>query len=248
MVLNDFIQGIPTKAGVYQFYVYSLDKYYIGESVNIRRRILEHLNGNGKQILFAIVKEHGLDSIGFQILAFEDDRQKRIDLEHHYKCYYGFDNLLNSISVKETGCAGKAVLAFTKEGKFYKRFGSVSEAASFVCRKVSTVSDACLGNAVFVAGYAWMFETEYTEQKLQQKLLARKIRDIKKKQHLFNLSKNNLELNQKVVTAKNDKEELIFRSITEASYFIGVSVSYLSSCCHKKQKPLKNYEWSIINE
>jgi len=43
MVLDDFIKAVSTKAGVYQFYVYPLGKYYIGESVNIRRRVKEHL-------------------------------------------------------------------------------------------------------------------------------------------------------------------------------------------------------------
>ena len=51
MLVSDFIKSLPTKAGVYKFYVYSLNKYYIGESVSIRRRILEHLNGNGKEAL-----------------------------------------------------------------------------------------------------------------------------------------------------------------------------------------------------
>lgn len=44
MVLDDFVS---TKAGVYQFYVYPLGKYYIGESVNIRRRVKEHLTKGG---------------------------------------------------------------------------------------------------------------------------------------------------------------------------------------------------------
>lgn len=47
MVLDNFLKGISTKAGVYQFYVYPLGKYYIGESVNIRRRVKEHLTKGG---------------------------------------------------------------------------------------------------------------------------------------------------------------------------------------------------------
>lgn len=134
MLIDDFIETLPSTAGVYQFYVYPLGKYYIGESVNIRRRVLEHLNGNGKKELFEAIKIYGLDSVGFQILEFESDRQKRIALEQKYKLLYGLDRLLNSISTKENGSCGKAVLAFSKEGKFVRRFGSISEASAFVCR------------------------------------------------------------------------------------------------------------------
>lgn len=248
MLESDFLKTVTTRAGVYQFYVYSLGKYYIGESVNIRRRVAEHLNGNGKQAIHSAVKQNGLDNIGFQVLGFEEDRLKRISLEQHYKCFYGFDNLLNSISTKDNGSTTKPVLAFSKDGKFYKRFGSISEASGVMDRSPTSISESCKGKSLFIAGYLWLFEENYSETKVQERLLARKERDIKKKQHLIKLSSKNLEKNQKPVVGQNALEDLVFMSITDAANYFNTSVSNISACCLGKQKRIKNYEWSFINE
>lgn len=248
MLVRDFIKSLPTKAGVYKFYVYSLNKYYIGESVSIRRRVLEHLNGNGKKAIRKAILENGVDDIGFEILHFEDNRDNRIALEQHYKCYYGFDNLLNMISVKENGSCAKAVLSFTKEGKFVKRFNSVSEAAVFANREVGTLSDGCLGKAVFVAGYTWFLEDDYTEGKLQQRLLDARVSRMRNRHRVSNLCRSNGENTKKFILGQNATEEYIFMSLSDAARYFNTSITNISACCLGREKQIKNLKWSYINE
>ncbi len=45
-VNKDLIEGLPEKTGVYYFYDRSDDLIYAGKSVNIRERVLSHLNNN----------------------------------------------------------------------------------------------------------------------------------------------------------------------------------------------------------
>lgn len=45
-VNRDFVEGLPEKTGVYYFYDKSDDLIYVGKSVNIRERVLSHLNNN----------------------------------------------------------------------------------------------------------------------------------------------------------------------------------------------------------
>lgn len=248
MQLEGFTSNISSRGGVYLFYIYSHGKYYIGESVNIKRRIKEHLSGNGKEEIYRAYKENGLDDLGFQILCFEDDREKRIELEQKYKLYYGLGRLLNSISTKENGSAGKSVLAFTKEGKLHKRFNSLSEGSAYVNRKIGTISDSLLGKADFVGGYMWFYEDSFSNEVLQRRLLNRKIRNIKNKTRLAKQAHTNGEKGKKLVLGRNHDEEIIFMSLSDAARYFNVGVANISACCLGHQKRIKNYEWSFINE
>lgn len=52
----------------------------------------------------------------------------------------------------------KAVLQFTKDGKFIKKHGAIVEASKELCIHRSAISNACCGLSGSAGGYVWKFQ------------------------------------------------------------------------------------------
>ena len=66
---KDFVSKLPEKAGVYYFYNSSKELIYVGKSVNIRDRVLSHLNNNLHKK--AIEMKSKIADVSFEITGSE---------------------------------------------------------------------------------------------------------------------------------------------------------------------------------
>lgn len=250
MKLEDFIKSLPSKAGVYQFYVYSLEKYYIGESVNIRRRVKEHLSGKGNAYLYLCFKSYGFGNIGFQVIEFNEDKQERLSLEDKYKKLFGFDRLLNRIEGKEetTNITKKAISCFDLRGNLINSFDSATSAAEFYKCHNSTISAAVNGKALSAKGLIWEFS-----EKVNPEVISEKIKVYSESINLLRLKQTQTiqrygKDTQKKVRCKNLKTQEIkdFNSIKEAAELLNLPYSTVSKNLLNTHKS-RNYEWSYLN-
>lgn len=248
MVLDDFIKAVSTKAGVYQFYVYPLGKYYIGESVNIRRRVKEHLTKGGNIDIACMIEMYGLDCIGFQILKFEDDRQKRLELENYYKNFYGRSKLLNKVEGIEsiTPNTSKRIVIYDLMGSHVGTWNNSVEASKALNVSVGSLRLSASGNRKTGQGYICFYEgqTDNIEQKLKERLQF----VLNRQKYLVELATKNYESCKKPVLAKRSDEEFVFMSGREAAYYFNIKPANISACCLGKLKIYKNFEWSYVNE
>jgi group I intron endonuclease len=239
MILNDFIQGIPTKAGVYQFYVYSLDKYYIGESVNIRRRLLEHLTGNGKEEIYKAYCKNGLDDLGFQILCFEEDREKRCIKEQFFKEFYGRSKILNKTVANEfyfdpgNYRHRKRVMEFDLQGNHLRTWESAKQASLSKGGVLQSITQAARNERISMYGKIWIYEKEFTKDKLDQLVI-----DCKKLKR--NRKIRCLDLNNNLVE--------VFSNIEQACKRTKSLPCKISACCRGIRKTHNNYKWEYVNE
>lgn len=244
MVLDDFLKGISTKAGVYQFYVYSLDKYYIGESVNIQRRVLQHLKGRGKKEIFNAVLKNGFEDIAFKVLQFEENEDRRLDLEEYFKNYHGYRRLLNLVEGKELGSGKRSLVLVDKEGNLKATYNSVSEAASLTNKDPSYIVKLCNFKLGFKENLFWFYENEYSSAELQNRL--NKKEEKLNKRNTYNKLKGFVQ--SKAVLAVSIREEFIFCSIKDAARYFNLDFRRISDCCNNKLASYKNFKWSFINE
>ena len=241
--------NMPAKGGIYQFYFFPIKKYYIGESCNLNRRLSEHLSGRGNRWVKLVIEKYGLDSLGFQILEFEEDYEQRLIKERRYKQYYGFDNTVNRVEGLEYNDKGrKPVLQYSKEGTFIRKWPSVVDAEKEICRGIS---DVLLGRGHLAGGYFWIYDSEDNPESLiKSKIENRKIAKDKQAKHAANIFRENGIKTSKSVLGINqeDGEEIIFSSISDAAKVLGLKIPNISACCRNKQKSAGNYEWSFLND
>ncbi len=254
MVLDDFLKGISTKAGVYQFYVYPLGKYYIGESVNIRRRVKEHLTKGGNIDIACMIEMYGLDCIGFQILKFEDDRQKRLELENYYKNLYGRSKTLNKVEGVESlpPDQSKSVVIYKTDGVYVGKYKNSLEAAERLKLNANVLRQVATGDKKTHRGYFCFYESE--DQNLEEiiKLKVENLKETKKRQRcqLDKIREDAIDCLRISVYGKhrNTGEEFIFNSATHAAKELNLNRSKISACCRGEQKTSGKIYWSYINE
>lgn len=239
MVLDDFIKAVSTKAGVYQFYVYPLGKYYIGESLNIRRRVRDHLTGWGNKVIFETYKNHGLDALGFQILWFDGDKEKRCTKEQLYKLSYGKKNLLNKTLQNEAYFDPgnyrhkKRVMEFSFNGELIKTWDSAKQAALGKGGFHQCVTECARGARTNAYKRVWIYEDDYTEENLQNKIKSCNLKRRSKKVNCFNLDRVLLNT---------------YSNVEHASKKTNSLPSKISACCNKVRKTHNNFKWSYENE
>lgn len=98
--------------GVYSIYSKSQDKYYIGKSKDIKKRILKHisdlkLNRHHSQYLQNVYNKYGLDDLEFKIVE-ETSYENSAKLEKFYiKKYDSYNNGFNCTLGGEWGAPGR---------------------------------------------------------------------------------------------------------------------------------------------
>ena len=231
MLSNSIQDNLPEKAGVYEFYLFPLEKYYIGESTNVAKRFHQHIIGEGNQLIKQCINLHGLDSIGFQILEFEDDKYNRLLLERKYKQLRGFDKTINRIRGLENFT--KKVLVYDEFGNFVKEYQSASQYAKDFNLNLQCVTECCRGERPSSAGYLLFYKNNFSEKKLQKKL------------ERYSQNKKN-----KTVYQYDLKDNFIdsFQSIAEAAIKTNSLPCKIGSCCNNKRKSHNKFKWSFTND
>lgn len=239
MVLDDFIKTIPSKPGVYQFFIYPLGKYYIGESIDVKKRLKEHLTGWGNKTIKEIYDKHGLDALGFQILKFESDKEKRCLIEQGYKEYYGKPNILNKTLTNEFYFDPgklhykKRVFEFSFSGKHLKTWESAKQAALGKGGFPQCVTECARGKRTNAYKRIWIYEDDYTDFLLQERVRECNNRRRSKKVNCYNLDGVLL---------------CTYSNVEQASKKTNSIPSKIGACCNKVRKTHNNFKWSYENE
>ena len=79
------LESIPNSPGIYIFSD-ETGYLYIGESINLRKRLTDHLNESDRASLASYFKQHGIAGVMIELHAFpKDSRAKRVSVRRAYE-------------------------------------------------------------------------------------------------------------------------------------------------------------------
>lgn len=135
----------------------------------------------------------------------------------------------------KTRSLGKPVLQYSLDGKYIKRYDSLSSAArEFGSNNVSNIKSCCQGRIKSAYNFLWKYEADNTA--IEQKVL-----DFKKSGKGKTKKVEQYDLNDNLIAVYNSCREAA-RAIN-APYHIGIN-----SCCLNKQKTAYGYKWKYREE
>lgn len=131
----------------------------------------------------------------------------------------------------------KTVMQFDFNGKLIKKFNSIGEASRKAKISETSISRSCLGKAYQAGGYLWIFEKEFSDGKLQEKIELFKNKSTYRMQHIPVIQ---LDLTG-IFIAK-------FNSFAEAERNTGACSTHISDVCKGKAKTAGGFKWMYASE
>jgi predicted GIY-YIG superfamily endonuclease len=131
------------KSGVYAFINLINGKRYIGSTINIYRRYLEHNFGRSSNIpLQRAFKNYGKQNFEFVVYAFTTNIRSLINLENQYINYFSFDMLYNSTPVAGSmkGYKHKEETILKLKKRFIKKTDTIKTLNTKLIKKNSSVN------------------------------------------------------------------------------------------------------------
>lgn len=164
---------------VYAIINLKTNKKYIGSTKNLQKRKSKHLSllRTGKHhslSLQAAFKKYGADNFTFAILKDVENSELRgieqefLDKFKTYDKKYGYNMSKDSTFPTTTY---RRVLQFTLTGKFIGIHTDCVSASEIINCSSSGISSCCRGKYRFYMGFLWFYENEFSEEKLNQKVL-----------------------------------------------------------------------------
>lgn len=141
-------------------------KRYIGQSININRRFIEHKNDpfniNCKDYDMAIyraIRKYGLDNFNFEILE-QCDKSELNDKEIYWIDYYNSYN--NGYNCTRGGNSdhthlGKKVEVYSLDGEYIRSYCNVTEAAKDIGVSRITIYQILYGHRLSTKGYQFKY-------------------------------------------------------------------------------------------
>lgn len=133
--------------------------------------------------------------------------------------------------------SSKSVIQFDFEGNCVNKFHSIGEANRKTKISESAISGSCLGKAYQAGGFLWMFEKEFSEDSLQDKIELFKTKSTYGIQHIPVIQ---LDLTG-IFIAK-------FNSFAEAERSTGVWATHISDVCKGKAETAGGFKWVYASE
>lgn len=131
----------------------------------------------------------------------------------------------------------KTVMQFELGGKLIIKFHSIGEASRKTKVSETSISRACLGKAYQAGGYLWMFEKDFSDVKLQEKI------------ELFE-NKSTYKI-QRIPVIQLDLTGIFvakFNSFAEAERNTGACSTHISDVCKGKTKTAGGFKWMYAFE
>lgn len=201
-------------SGIYQILNLVNKKFYIGCSINLKKRLERHkselkCNKHSNKHLQRAWNKHGSSKFKFIILE-QFDYISIEDLLNVEKCYiiktncikFGYNQMLDNSSfitkynkkksTIQANCKrrSKKVKAFNRfNGKFYKEFNSITEAAYDIKTSSSNISRVCKGTLNYAKDYVFCYSEDYDKTKNYVKKHWTQEKGLSKK-HQFKLKKH----------------------------------------------------------
>lgn len=157
--ITDIIKGLPDLAGVYFFYSGQGDLLYIGKSIHIRKRVLQHFQGKDRKSLKiqASVKRISFELMGNELMALlhESDLIKQHQPLFNRSQRRSLFQFGLYVTLDEHGCKVLKIGAISDNAEEITSFGSMHEAKNVLfhitekyqlCQKVNGLyktSSAC---------------------------------------------------------------------------------------------------------
>lgn len=229
---NINIEDFYELEGFYIWYLKDLNKYYLGESSNIKRRFNDHLNGsNVPEIKEEFDKGNEIYFQYTYLPGFTKD--ERLDVEDYWKDYYkkkvGWDNLLNKCNFREDFTIRKEVYQLTMEGDFLESYRSTRDCARKTGFAFQHISFACR-NDVYRYNYMWMYKNDYTPNAAKEKA---------NRCNQYRVAYGT------IIPAFTKEGDYVmsFSGCMEAERHTGIDQSNITSCANGKRKTAGGYIW-----
>lgn len=177
-------------AGIYRITNLVTNEIYIGYASNLRKRFLNYrgIQIKGQPLIFNSIKSHGFENHSFDILFEYQDHKPTIfelkQIEGIYIRYYKYwkkSSMLNSNdggggcrawskekkekkSIEMTGTGSKSILQYGIDGKFLRKWNSISEASNSLNLDYNLLIRCLKGkfNSKIVGGYQWKYAEHIT--------------------------------------------------------------------------------------
>ncbi len=229
-------------SGIYMIKNIINNKVYIGRAVNIERRWKQHIKDleNNKHHSKILQNEWDYyEKRNFQFIILEKtNKNNLIEKEQQYlNLYKSFNGNGYNISNSAVGPKGvkrsdlinyniknksKPVFQYDLQGKFIKKWDSVSEAAKILNVKKYGISKCCRLLLKHSYGYVWKY---YFAELISQVIPF-------KSMPIFQY-----DMNENLIREWNSQ--------TEASKKLKINKSHISSVCNMKRKSAGGYIWKI---
>ena len=200
--------------GIYRIKNVINEKSYIGSSINIKSRIQRHKSElkNNKHSNLKLQRayiKYGVSSFSYiieevfeeitredlfkketELIILEDLKNlgynQMIDSASHFS---EINKSKTTINRNKKKFSKKIVAIKIEDGKLYKRFESISEAARELKLESTNISGACKGRLRYLSNYIFKYEENYDENKTYS---IRSLKE-KSKKHLLSMKKQSQE-------------------------------------------------------
>lgn len=220
--------------GIYKITNIMNGHVYIGQSREIHKRWIEHKTTFKSKtkgtILYKAMQKYGFENFVFEII--EECQPKDLDKREIY-----YIKEYNSYAFNEPRCGynmtkggdgqngwGKKVCQYSLDGNYIKTFDSMVEAERELGFSRGGITNCCSHRRNSLGGYMWQFEGEEPPKPY--------INPKEKSVCQYDLDGNFIRT---------------FKSITDASIFLGCNKTQISECCRLEDKSCFGYQWRFEN-
>lgn len=203
-----------TRQDIYRRY----DAHLRDGTNKLKTEWIKELKSKNKKPIIELLK----DNLSF----VEANELEQKAIKKYDKKNYLTNSFVNGRHRASVGGANKrAVLQYSKDGKFIKKYSSVTAAAQQIGKKSRTnLSDCLNGKTKTAYGFIWKYEKDK-----------------------FNI-KSFLSKSQLIGQFSIDNKCLaIYTNVSAASKVTGVDASDIRKCCKGKRNKVLNYFWKYIN-
>lgn len=216
--------------GIYKIENLINHKIYIGQSIEIEKRLQKHKTIKDDLYIHRAISKYGVQNFSFEIIQ-ECDRTLLDEKEQYWILFYNslIPNGYNMVpgGSNGTGLAkGKSVYQYSLEGQFLKEYSSVRQAANQNNINPSNIVGCCNGLRKQAGIYQWKWKnSNKTISPIAGVFIKDKI----------------LQYTQEGIFIKE------YNSLDQVCQIFKISKSALSQACKGKTKTLLGYQWNYKN-
>lgn len=155
------IGQLPTSlCGIYKITNVINNHCYIGQSIDIKSRLNQHLAMRYEATIYRAFKKYGLENFVFEIIEL-CLKEKLNEREIYWIAKYDSHN--NGYNMTDGGEGGpasghrRAVAQYDQEGNFIAEYESITAAEKALGVKNSNITRVCKGQAYEAIGFQWRY-------------------------------------------------------------------------------------------